>query len=98
MLDRIKEMPGCQVNDVAKYFAMSRIGVMKHLKVLEDAGLVLSRKVGRCRELHFNAAPIQMIYDRWTTEFSSFWASHVMDFKYHLEHSNASHPPSHETS
>ena len=85
MLDLIKDMPGCSVNDVAKYFEITRIAVMKHLRVLETAGLVVSRKQGRTRELYFNAVPIQLIYDRWTTEYSKFWASKVTDIKFALE-------------
>ena len=94
MLDVIKLMPGCSVNDVAKYFPMSRIGVMKHLGVLETADLVVSRKSGRVRELYFNAVPIQLIYDRWTTEYSSFWAGRAMDLKYRLEGISPSPPKS----
>ena len=85
MLDLIKAQPGCCVNDVAARFEMSRIGVMKHLKVLEVANLVLARKVGRERQLHFNAVPIQLIHERWTTEFSQFWASRLTQLKYKLE-------------
>ena len=84
-LDIIKDMPGCSVNDVCKYFDISRIAVMKHLRVLEEAELVVSRKAGRSRELFFNAVPIQLIYDRWTTEYSKFWASQVTDLKFQLE-------------
>jgi predicted transcriptional regulator len=85
MLDVIKEMPGCSVNDVVKYFDMSRVGVMKHLRLLEEAGLIVSQKTGRVRELYFNAVPIQLVYDRWTTEYASFWASKAMDLKYQVE-------------
>ena len=85
ILDIVKGMPGCSVNDVCKYFDISRIGVMKHLKILEAADLIISQKEGRTRELHFNAAPIQLIYDRWTTEYSAFWASHVTDIKFKAE-------------
>ncbi|MEZ6063848.1 MAG: helix-turn-helix transcriptional regulator [Planctomycetaceae bacterium] len=85
ILDLVKGMPGCNVNDVCKYFDVSRIAVMKHLNVLEAARLILSEKHGRSRELYFNAAPIQMIYDRWTTEYSSFWASQVTDLKFKSE-------------
>lgn len=85
ILDVIKGMPGCSVNDVCKYFDMSRIAVMKHLRCLESANLIISRKVGRQRELYFNAVPIQMIYDRWTTEYSAFWASQVTDLKFLAE-------------
>lgn len=85
MLDLIKDMPGCSVGDVAKYFEISRIAVMKHLGVLEEADLVVSRKVGRRRELFFNAVPIQMVCDRWMTEYSRFWATQALDVKYLLE-------------
>lgn len=89
MLDILIGMPGCSVNDVAKYlirqFPMSRIAVMKHLKVLEKADLVISLKSGRTRELHFNATPIQLVHDRWTTQYSRFWAAHVNDIKFIAE-------------
>lgn len=85
ILDLVKNMPGCSVGDVAKYFEISRIAVMKHLSVLEKAQLVVSRKSGRRRELFFNAVPIQLIYDRWTDEYSRFWASQAADLKYILE-------------
>ncbi len=85
MLDIIQRAPGCCVNDVEKCFEISRIAVMKHLRVLETAHLIISQKKGRTRELYFNAAPIQMIYDRWTTEYSRFWATQAMDLKYMAE-------------
>lgn len=86
IVDIIKSMPGCSVADVSKYFGeISRIAVMKHLDVLQSADLVISRKVGRKRELFFNAIPIQQIYDRWTTEYSRFWAARALDVKYLLE-------------
>ena len=85
MLDILIDMPGCNVNDVAKYFEMSRIAVMKHLKVLEEAELIVSEKKGRSREMFFNVAPIQAIHDRWSTEYSRFWAGRMMDIKYEAE-------------
>lgn len=86
ILDIVKSLPGCSVADVAKYFDdITRIAVMKHLDVLVAADLIISRKVGRRRELFFNAVPIQLIYDRWTTEYSRFWASQAVDLKYLLE-------------
>ncbi len=91
ILDIVKSMPGSSVNDVCKYFEMSRIAVMKHLKVLEAANLVISQKSGRARELYFNAVPIQLIYDRWTTEYSKFWASHVTDIKFKAEAKRRAH-------
>ena len=85
ILDILKENPGCNVNDVCLYFEISRIAVMKHLNLLEEADLVISEKVGRTRRLFHNPVPIQMIYDRWTTEYSNFWSSQLTDLKYKLE-------------
>jgi predicted transcriptional regulator len=86
ILDLVQAMPGCSVGDVTKYFDdISRIAVLRHMDVLETANLLISRKVGRRRELFFNAVPIQMIYDRWTTEYSRFWASRALDLKYMIE-------------
>ena len=73
------------VGAVASHFEMSRIGVMKHLSILEDAELVLSEKVGRERRLYFNPMPIQQIYDRWTTQLTGFWAMHVAALKERVE-------------
>ncbi len=85
ILDVLKASPGCSVNHVAGHFDITRIAVMKHLKVLEEAGLVLSRKEGRTRVLHFNPVPIQEIHERWTTEFSRHWASRMTRLKYRVE-------------
>jgi DNA-binding transcriptional ArsR family regulator len=85
MLVLIRDMPGCSVGDLAKYFDISRIAVMKHLNVLYESQLVISRRAGRRRELYFNAVPIQMIHDRWVSEYSRFWATRALDIKYLLE-------------
>ena len=85
MLDIIKEEPGIGVGALASAFDVSRIAVMKHLTVLEGADLVVSEKDGRTRRLYFNAAPIQMIHDRWTTEYSAYWAGELTRIKYLAE-------------
>ena len=85
MLDIVKEEPGIGVGALAGEFDVSRIAVMKHLAVLEDAGLIVSEKDGRTRRLYFNAAPIQMIHDRWTTEYSAYWAGELTRIKYLAE-------------
>ncbi len=85
LLDLIKERPGSSVNDLCAEFEVSRIAVMKHLRVLEESQLIVVRKNGRRREIYFNVVPIQLIYDRWTSEFSSFWASKAVDLKFFLE-------------
>jgi DNA-binding transcriptional ArsR family regulator len=85
ILDVLRQRPGANVSEVCGFFDTSRIAVMKHLRVLEEAGLVTSRKEGRSRRLYFNAVPIQMIYDRWTTEYSALWARRLTDLKYRVE-------------
>ena len=85
ILDILRDRPGANVNQVCAYFDTSRIAVMKHLAVLEDAALVVSRKDGRSRRLYFNPVPIQVIYDRWTTEYSALWSRRLTDLKYRVE-------------
>ena len=85
ILDVVKARPGCNLNHVVEHFEISRIAVMKHVRVLEEAGLILGGKVGRARELYFNAVPIQLIYDRWTSEYSALWAQKLTKVKYSVE-------------
>ena len=85
ILDILKKEPGCNVNRVCGFFEIGRVAVMKHLDVLEGAGLVISEKVGRERLLWFNPVPIHLIHDRWTTEFSAYWAGPLARMKYRLE-------------
>jgi DNA-binding transcriptional ArsR family regulator len=85
MLDLVKESPGIGVGALASEFDVSRIAVMKHLQVLEQAGLVVSEKDGRTRRLYFNAVPIQMIHDRWTSEYSAYWSGNLTRLKYAAE-------------
>jgi DNA-binding transcriptional ArsR family regulator len=85
ILDIVKANPGIGVGALASQFDSSRIAIMKHLAVLEQANLLHSEKDGRMRRLYFNAAPIQMIYDRWTTEYSAYWSGQITAIKYHAE-------------
>lgn len=87
VLDLLKREPGCNVNRVAEFFEaeVGRHAVMKHLLVLEQGGLVVSQREGRERRLWFDATPIQLIHERWTTEFSAFWASRLTRLKYSAE-------------
>ena len=89
MLDIVKEEPGIGVGALAAEFDVTRIAVMKHLTVLEEAGLIISEKDGRTRKLYFNAAPIQMIHDRWTTDYSAYWAGQLTRIKYLAESKEA---------
>ena len=85
ILDLVKDQPGCLVTDICQHFEMSRIAVMKHLKILEEANLLVTEKVGKSRHHYFNVIPIQQIYDRWTDQYSRFMASRLTGFKQHLE-------------
>jgi len=85
ILDLLVDHPGMTVKAVASHFDISRIAIMKHLTTLEAAELVLSRKSGRERHLFFNALPIQQVYDRWTDQYSTYWASRIADIKTRVE-------------
>ncbi len=86
ILDIVKDRPGATVAEVARHFEMSRIGVLKHINLLSDADLLVSVRDGRERQLHFNSVPIQMIHDRWSSEYSALWAGRLTSVKYRLEH------------
>ena len=85
ILDALRRRPGASVGEIASQFDISRIAIMKHLAVLEDARLIVSEKDGRTRRLYFNAAPIRMIYDRWTDDYSGYWAGEITRLKYLAE-------------
>lgn len=85
ILDIVASAPGCTLNHVTEHFEMSRIGVLKHVNVLEDAGLLVSEKLGRERPLHFNPVPLQLIHERWGEQYRSFWASRLTRLKYAVE-------------
>lgn len=85
ILDIVTATPGCGVNQVAEQFEMSRIGVLKHINLLEDAGLLVSERVGRDRPLYVNLAPLQLIHERWSDRYSGFWASRLTRLKYAVE-------------
>lgn len=85
MLDLLVESPGATVKAIASHFEFSRIAAMKHLATLEAAELVSSERRGRTRRLFFNPIPIQRIYDRWTTQYSAFWAARMTDIQARVE-------------
>lgn len=85
ILDLVKDNPGCLVMDICEHFDMSRIAVMKHLKILEQASLLVTEKIGKEKHHYFNVIPIQQIYDRWTDEYSRFMASRLTAFKDQVE-------------
>lgn len=85
LLDRLFERDGRTLGELEAGLAMSRFGVMKHLRVLEAAGLVLTRRRGR-EKLHFlNPVPIRLVYERWVSRFAAPWASALSELKRDLE-------------
>ena len=89
LLDRLFTRDGRTLTELESELAMTRFGVMKHLRVLEDAGLVVTRKVGR-EKLHFlNAVPIRLIHDRWIDKFTERRVSALTDLKRRLEEDSA---------
>jgi DNA-binding transcriptional ArsR family regulator len=84
-LDLLVQAPGANVKAVASHFEQSRIAIQKHLASLEAAGLIVSEQDGRSRRLYFNSVPIQQIYDRWTSQYSSFWAERLTDIQSRVE-------------
>ena len=87
ILDILRQRPGASVLDISRHFDVSRIAVMKHINVLEGAGLIVSEKRGRTRHLYFNVVPIQQIHERWTSEYSALWAGALTTFKHDIEKS-----------
>ena len=85
IMDLIKARPGMNVGQLANEFDVSRIAIMNHMAVLEGAGLIVSQKDGRTRRLYLNAAPIQMINDRWMSDYSAHWARKLTGIKYAAE-------------
>lgn len=85
LLDLLFARDGQTLTDLEGGIAMSRIGVMKHLRVLEEAGLVVSRKVGRTRVHHLNPVPIQLVHDRWIDKYTHDRAAALADLKTALE-------------
>jgi len=85
LLDRLFERDGRTLTELEAQLAMTRFGVMKHLKVLAGAGLVVSRKRGR-EKLHFlNPVPIRQIHDRWIDKYREREVSVLLDLKTSLE-------------
>ncbi|MCU1392229.1 MAG: ArsR family transcriptional regulator [Ilumatobacteraceae bacterium] len=86
LLDELFVEDGQTLRALEGRFAMSRIGVMKHLNQLEAAGLVVTKRRGR-EKLHFlNAVPIQLLHDRWVSKYTETWAAGLIGLKQRLEH------------
>ena len=85
LLDLLFAREGQTLTELESAVEMSRYGVMKHLKVLEEAGLVVPRRSGR-EKLHFlNAVPIREVHDRWIDKYTERHVAALIDLKNELE-------------
>ncbi len=86
LLDRLFEQDGrTLVNLEAELPHLTRFGVMKHLKVLEEADLIVTEKVGREKLHHLNPVPIRLLHDRWIDKFTERRVTALVDLKHQLE-------------
>jgi DNA-binding transcriptional ArsR family regulator len=87
ILDCLRDGPKTTSAIVERFPELTRFGVMKHLHVLRDAGLVLTREQGRTCINSLNAVPIRLIYERWVSKFAEHWATTLIGLKRSLERS-----------
>lgn len=85
LLDSLRQRDGQSLSDLEEQLAMTRFGVMKHLKVLEEAHLIISRKQGRFKYHYLNALPLQEMLDRWVAPFLRPQVQGLSDLKTRLE-------------
>jgi len=85
LLDELFKADGQSLTALEQRLPMTRFGVMKHLRVLEDAGLVVTKRSGR-EKLHFlNPVPIRLVHDRWVSKYAEPWAAALSELKTNLE-------------
>ena len=85
LLDLLFRRDGRTLTELESELEMSRFGVMKHLKVLEEAGLVVAKKSGREKHHFLNPVPIRLIHDRWIDKYTERRVSALVDLKTELE-------------
>ena len=85
LLDRLNERDGRTLTELESELEMTRFGVMKHLKVLEQAGLVEARKSGREKRHFLNPVPIRLIHDRWIDKYTERRVTALTELKTQLE-------------
>jgi len=85
LLDRLFERDGRTLTELEEDLEMTRFGVMKHLRVLEEAGLVVSRRSGREKHHFLNPVPIRSIHDRWIAKYTEQRVSALSELKTQLE-------------
>jgi DNA-binding transcriptional ArsR family regulator len=95
LLDLLFARDGRTLSELEAELAMTRFGAMKHLKVLEEADLIVTRRRGR-EKLHFlNVVPIRLIHDRWIDKYTERQVSALVELKATLEGSQGNGPSAH---
>ena len=87
LLDRLYERDGRTLTELESELEMTRFGVMKHLRVLEDAGLVVTRRAGREKQHFLNPVPIRLVHDRWIDKYTEHRVAALTYLKKRLEES-----------
>jgi uncharacterized protein YndB with AHSA1/START domain/DNA-binding transcriptional ArsR family regulator len=85
LLDELFRHDGQTLGALAGGFAMTRVAVAKHLRLLEAAGLVATRRRGREKLHYLNPVPIRLVYDWWVNKYTEVWAAGLVDLKHDLE-------------
>src|SRR5690349_9822775 len=85
LLDELFREDGQTLTTLEERLPMTRFGVMKHLRVLEEAGLVVTRRRGREKLHYLNPVPIRLIHDRWVSKYAEPWVSGLTGLKDELE-------------
>lgn len=92
ILDLLRQCPRTTTGIVEAFPHLSRFGVMKHIEVLREAGLIHTREERRQRINSLNVAPIRQIYERWVGRFEELWTSHLLRIKEDAEAKNGGVP------
>src|SRR6478735_11342271 len=87
LLDALFLEDGQTLSALEARFEITRFGVMKHLKLLEAAGLVVTRRRGREKLHHLNPVPIRLVHDRWVSKYAEPWVATLSGLKHELESS-----------
>jgi DNA-binding transcriptional ArsR family regulator len=93
ILDLLRQGPRTTTEVVDAFPHLTRFGVMKHIDVLREAGLIETREEGRQRVNSLNVVPIRQIYERWVGKFEELWSSHLLRIKDMAEKREGGEPP-----
>lgn len=98
ILDLLRQGPRTTTEIVDAFPHLTRFGVMKHIDVLREAGLINTREEGRQRVNSLNAVPIRQIYERWVSRYEDFWANNLLRLSEDVQPGRGAKRGSHEQS